>query len=109
VETGCVKIRLRPGSLARAREWAAEVNGRPEEVLATPRDEGVVVESVFLGSDGEGDFVIYYMRAESLEGAMETYRKSTHAIDEYHRRFQQDTFGKWETLELLIDFDRLEP
>ncbi len=108
METGCVKIRLRPGSLERVREWAAEINGRPEEVLATLRDEGVVVESVFLDSNEDGDFLIYYMRAESLEGAMETYRKSTHAIDEYHQRFQRDTFGKWETLELLIDFDRLE-
>jgi hypothetical protein len=108
METGCVKIRLRPGSLERVREWAAEINGRRDEVLATLADERVVAESAFLGKDGDGDFLIYYMKAESLEGAMETFRKSTHAIDEYHRRFQQDTFGEWETLELLIDFDRPE-
>jgi hypothetical protein len=48
VETVCVRVRLKPGSLSRVRAWAAELTARREEVLATLRDEGVVVESAFL-------------------------------------------------------------
>jgi hypothetical protein len=48
VDTTCVKVRLKPGSLDRVRTWAAELDRRGDEVLATLRDEGVIVESVFL-------------------------------------------------------------
>lgn len=41
-------MRLKPDSLDHVRAWAAELNGRGDEVLATLRDEDVVVESVFL-------------------------------------------------------------
>jgi hypothetical protein len=108
VETRCVKIKLRSGSLDRVREWAAELNRRADEVLATLRDEGIVVESAFLDSTDEGDFLIYYMKAESLERAREVGRKSAHAVDEYYHQFQRETFESGKQLELLIDFDRIE-
>ena len=107
-ETNCVRIRLKPGSMERVREWAAEITRRSDEALATLRDEGVVVESVFLDSGEEGDFLIYYMKAESLEKAKEAGRKSTHEIDAYHQQFQRDTFESGKKLELLVDLDRIE-
>ena len=59
METACAKVRLKPGSLDRVREWATELRTRSDEVLATLRDEGVVIESVFLDSDEQGDFLVY--------------------------------------------------
>src|SRR5436305_10130983 len=59
VETVCVRDQLKPGSLDRVREWAAELNARRDEVLATLRDERVRVESVFLA----GETLVYYLRA----------------------------------------------
>jgi hypothetical protein len=32
VETVCVRVRLKPGSLSRVRAWAAELTARREEV-----------------------------------------------------------------------------
>src|SRR6266571_2815942 len=58
-ETKCIKVKLKPGSLERVREWADELNRRKEEALETMRDEGVIVESAFLDSTAEGDFLIY--------------------------------------------------
>jgi hypothetical protein len=101
VETVCVRVRLKEASLGRVREWAAELNARRDEVLATLRDEGVRVESVFL----DGDSLIYYMRAESIDQAREVYAHSTHAIDAYHQRFKDETFDEQTALELLIDFE----
>ena len=43
METACVKVKLRPGSLEQVHEWADELRSRADEVLATLRDEGVVV------------------------------------------------------------------
>ena len=98
-----MRVRLKEGSLGRVRDWAAELNARRDEVLATLRDEGVRIESVFL----DGDTLIYYMRAESIEQAREVYAHSTHAIDAYHQRFKDETFDEQTALELLIDFENL--
>ena len=103
METVCVRVRLKEGSLERVREWARELNSRRDEVLETLRDEGVRIESVFL----DGDTLIYYLRAESIDEAREVAAHSTHAIDAYHQRFKDETFDGQTTLELLIDFENL--
>lgn len=103
MQTVCVKVRLKPGSLPRVQAWAAELNNRRDEVMATLRDEGVVIESVFL----DGEELVYYMKARDVAHAQEVYARSQHAIDEYHRRFKDETFGERRTLELLIDFESL--
>jgi Family of unknown function (DUF6176) len=100
VETVCVRVRLEPGSLPRVREWAAELNARRDEVLATLRDEGVRVESVFL----DGETLVYYLKADSIDKARDVYAGSQHAIDAYHQRFKDETFAERTELELLVDF-----
>jgi Family of unknown function (DUF6176) len=105
VETTCVKVQLKPGSLDRVRAWAAELNRRSDEVLATLRDEQVVVESVFFDQTSDGDFLIYYMKARNLEDANEAARRSQHDIDAYHGEFKRDTWERQIPLELLIDFE----
>jgi hypothetical protein len=103
VETVCVRVRLAPGSLPRVLEWAAELNARRDEVLATLRDEGVRIESVFL----EGETLVYYLKADSVDQARDVYARSQHAIDTYHRRFKDETFAEETQLQLLIDFENL--
>jgi hypothetical protein len=101
VETVCVKVRLKPGSLPRVQAWAAELNNRRDEVMVTLRDEGVIVESVFL----DGEELVYYLKARDVAHAQAVYARSQQAIDEYHRRFKDETFAEQRTLELLIDFE----
>ncbi len=98
-----MRVRLAPGSLPRVRDWAAELNARRDEVMATLRDEGVRVESVFL----DGESLVYYLKADSLDKAREVYARSSHAIDAYHQRFKDETFAAETQLELLIDFENL--
>lgn len=106
-ETKCVKVKLKPGSLQRVRAWADELKNRREEALETMRDEGVVVESAFLDSTSEGDFLMYYMKAESFEQAAAVVKQSMHAIDAYHQAFKQETTESDTQLELLMDLDRI--
>lgn len=107
-ETRCFKIRLKPGSMERVREWAKTMNQRRDEALATLRDETVVAESVFLDRTEDGDFLIYYLKAGSFEKSAEVAQKSLHEIDEYHRRFMQETRVDGTKLELLLDLDRID-
>ncbi len=79
-ETRCVKIRLKPNSLEKVREWAKTINRRKDEALATLRDESVMLEAVFLDQNSEGDFLIYVMKAENFEKAKQAVKNSVHAI-----------------------------
>ncbi len=106
MSTRCVRLRLKAGSLARVREWAAELNRRSDEVMATLRDETVRVESAFLESTEAGDFLVYYMRVDDDERCREAARTSTHAIDAFHREFMDTVIESRTPLELLIDFER---
>jgi len=88
------------------REWAAALTRRREEVMATLRDETVRVESAFLESGPNGDFLVYYMRVDDGEADRRAFERSTHAIDAYHRAFMEEVIESRESLELLVDFDR---
>lgn len=68
--------------------------------------EGVTVESVFLDSREDGDFLVYYMRSHSQEVAEKVARDSVLAIDEYHRSFKKSTWSQVKRLEVLVDLQR---
>ena len=102
----CAKVKLKSGSIERAREWAGELNSRKEEVIATLIDEGVYIESAFLDQSEHADFLIYYMRVESMEKAQQVVKQSLHPVDAYHKQFKIDCWESKKQLELLIDFDR---
>ncbi|AOY90920.1 hypothetical protein BKK79_03135 [Cupriavidus sp. USMAA2-4] len=99
----CARIRLKPGSLPRVREWAAHLREHRAEALRTLAAEGVSIESVFLDSSADGDFLVYYMRAASEAQARQAAQASTAAIDDYHRAFKRDTWAQLTRLELLVD------
>ena len=101
-----VRLRLKPGSLPRVREWAAELTRRREEVMATLRDETARVETVFLESTAAGDYLVYYMRVDDSDADRRAFERSTHTIDAYHRKFMNDVVESRQPLELLVDFDR---
>jgi hypothetical protein len=90
----------------RAREWAATINERRAEALETLKDEGASIESVFLEHTPEGDFLIYYMRADDFDAAARAASKSVHAIDAYHQKFKEDAWARDSQLELLVDLER---
>ena len=106
-QTRCWKIKLKPDSTDRVREWAQTINNRKDEALETLRDETVIIEAVFLDKIGDEDYLIAIMKAESFEKSGEAAKKSPHAIDEYHRRVMQEVREEKTELELLVDLDRI--
>lgn len=99
----CVRVRLRPDSLAKVREWAAHINDHRSEAMQTLIAEGVRVESVFLDSSKDGDFLVCYMRAVSHAVARKVAQDSTARIDAFHRAFKKETWVEVSPLELLVD------
>jgi len=98
-------IKLKPESGPKVEDWAQTINSRREEAIQTIRDEGIEVESWFsLAIEGE-DYLLCYVRSESLERAKEIYEQSSHAIDEYHQNFKDEVFLRDQITEarLLVD------
>lgn len=104
-ETRCIKIKLKPDSVEKAREWAQTINERKDEALATLRDESVILETVFLDQNVEGDFLIYVIKAASFAKARDAVQKSIRSIDEYHQNFKRECWEDGKRLEVLIDLE----
>jgi hypothetical protein len=107
-ETRCARIKLKPDSLERVREWAKTLNEtRRDEAIATLRDETVIIESYFLESTPDGDFLVAFMKAENFEKSRKAAEISTHDIDRYHQQFKRDIWESLQPLEPLVDLDRI--
>lgn len=107
-ELHCSRIKLKPNSLDKVREWATEITRRKDEALATLGDESIFIESFFLERASDGDYLIAYIRAESLEQSQKAVKKSSHAIDAYHQAFKKECWESGERLEMLIDLNRVD-
>ena len=103
-ETRCFRIKLKPNSLERVRDWANALNhSRRDEAIATLQDESVLMEAYFLQQAPDGDFLIAVMKAENFETARRAAASSTHSIDQFHADFKRDTWRSTEQLETLVD------
>lgn len=105
VNVSCGRIKLKPDSLERVREWAKALNECSVEALDTMRNEGSIIESVFLDQCSDGDYLIYYVRVENHEKAREVFRNSQLPIDVYHKQFKRETWAENKKLELLVDLE----
>ncbi|WP_420595610.1 DUF6176 family protein [Deinococcus sp.] len=108
METRAWRIKLKPGSLERVRQWAAELTRRQAEALDTLRDETVWLECFFLERTEEGEYLIAVMCAEDFEQSRAAVEHSLHSIDAYHQQFKKDTWQSGERLEQLVNLDRLD-
>lgn len=107
METWAFRIKLKPNSIHRVREWAGEIMRRQQEALETLRDESVLLENFFLEQAEDGDYLIGVMTAESFDRSQASVRESKHDIDSYHQQFKRDTWESGEPLERLVDLNRL--
>ncbi len=107
METICISTKLKKGSLEDVRKWFQTLRERPDEVLQSLKDEGVIIESAFLDKQGNDYFLIYYLKAENLAQAREVAMKSTLSIDKYHKECSKKFCENRKELELLIDFHRI--
>ena len=85
-------IELKPGSQTRVEEWARYLREHLGEAEDTLRAEGVSIESWFAMTLDGKDYLLAYMRADSMAAAQEVASRSQSAIDAFHRQFKVDTW-----------------
>jgi len=88
-------IELKPGSAEKVDAWAAHLNAHRESVLASIQAEGVAIESWFSLSLEGKDYLLCYMRADSMEESQKVAAKSENPVDAYHQQFKVDTWVRW--------------
>jgi hypothetical protein len=89
-DVALVKQKIEDGKESRLREWMAEVREREEEALETLENEGMHSESAFVEHTDDGDFLIYYLKADDVDRALEAHEESSHELDEQHRRVMDE-------------------
>ena len=103
MDVTAVVIELKPNTGQRVEEWAAHIREHRDEALETLRAEGVSVESWFSLSLGGKEYLLAYMRSESMEASAAVARRSAAPIDAYHRKFKEDTWLRGTDARLLVD------
>ncbi len=101
------KLKLKPGSIPRVREWVSYFEKNSSEIYSLLRNEGVWIESVFLDTVDGNDYLLYYMKAECVKAAQEIFLKSESPHDQYHLEFLRAVVDSSSKPELLIDMDRI--
>ena len=108
METQCLKIKLKEGMRDRVRVWCKSLANHPEldEVL---KKETVVVESLFLEEGKEGDYLLFYLKAQSLQQANEFLTPVQHPLNKMSQEFMQECWemDQIEELELVLDVDTI--
>lgn len=108
MDVSCVVVELKPDSIGRVKEWAKFILENREEALSTLENEGVTIESFFLLTIESKDYLVGYMRAESMEHAHEAVKHSLSQVDAYHQQFKKDTWVGGIRAELMFDLSRLQ-
>jgi hypothetical protein len=90
-------IKLKPGSDEKVEKWRKTISSRLNEAIVTLKDEGVEIESWFKVEIEGQDFLLWYMRAESIARAFEVSQTLKHPIDQFHYKLMaeiMDTDGR---------------
>ncbi len=83
-------------------EWTKTLKSRQDEVLETPKQEGVFSEACFISK--EGNEIYYFMEAEDFDRAQAVVAKSTFKIDAEHKATRLKSLELVEKMECLFHF-----
>jgi hypothetical protein len=84
MEVAAGLIKLKPDSGSKVDEWRDPMTSRLDEALATLVNEGVQIESWFRIKIEGQDYLLWYMRADSMKEVFEVSQTFKHPIDKYH-------------------------
>ena len=98
-------IELKPGSAERVQAWAEHIDAHRANAVASLKSEGVSIESWFALSLEGKEYLLCYMRAESMQKSQQVAAKSDNPVDAYHQQFKVDTWvrGAGAVGKLLVD------
>ena len=90
MEAAAGLIKLHPNTDELVEEWRDTLEARRAEALQTLLDEGVSVESWFQVEIAGEPYLLWYMRAKSIQQVWEIASQSNHDIDAYHFKIMSE-------------------
>ena len=104
----CIRVRLKPRSLNKVKNWFFELNKRRNEVLESMKNENVIVESAFLDKQNGHYYLIYYIKSTDIKKALEIFEKSLLPIDVFYKKNWNQFCDNLTVLDTLLDLDLIE-
>lgn len=100
-------IELQPNSDEEVKDWKAFIEAHREQALESLRAEGVSIESWFSLTLAGKDYLLCYMRADSIEESQQVMADSDNPVDARHRQFKENAWvwGSHVKTELLVDLN----
>ena len=77
-------IKLKANAAQSVDDWQKRLSSSMDEVISSLKNEGVEIESWFRITIDDNNYLLWYMRAESVERAVNIFQNSTAAIDKFH-------------------------
>lgn len=77
-------IKLKPGTEDKVEQWEKVISSRLDEAAATLKDEDVQIESWFKVEIDNKKYLLWYLRAKSIERVFEISMQLKHPIDKFH-------------------------
>lgn len=108
MQVQCLRVKLREGTTDYFVNWAKELNNKINNVYEALRNETMVVESIFLDRCEDGDYLVFYTRAEDLVKANKAMQKSDNPVDKEAIEIIQKTWESAKPLEVIFDVDRIK-
>jgi Family of unknown function (DUF6176) len=103
----CMRVKLKDDSIEHVKTWFSDLNNRKDEVLECLRNENIVVESAFLDKINETYFLVYYIKSENINHALEVFKLSLLPIDHFYKENWNKFCGEIVVLDQLLDVDLL--
>ena len=97
-------IEIKEGTEQVVASWRDTLASRRAEVLQALRNEGVEIESWFEVEISGRRFLLWYMRAESMDKAWEIFKNSSDDIDMFHRETLGSIAREAIAAKSLLDF-----
>jgi len=77
-------IELKPNTDIKVEQWKSVIASRLDEAAATLQDEQVQIESWFKVEIDNKKYLLWYLRAKSIQRVFEVSMKLKHPIDKFH-------------------------
>jgi len=77
-------IQLKPNTEEQVEHWRCVIASRLDEAAATLQDEQVQIESWFKVEIDNKKYLLWYVRAKSIQRVFEVSMKLKHPIDKFH-------------------------
>jgi len=101
-ESECMRIRLKTGMTDKFLAWAKQLPNRMDEVKIGMHEQGIIAEHIFLERSTEGDFIVFYVKADDLVKTRDIFQRSQRTIDVEFRHIVDETWDRSQV-------SRLEP